>query len=76
MDDGKRGLEENVANVEVLPMTNPTANERKTAMKKMMMAVSKEKSNMTESDGRDRKNTGNRSACRPILWYNTQYSDR
>ena len=51
MDDGKRGLEENVANVEVLPMTNPTANERKTAMKKMMMAVSKEKSNMAESDG-------------------------
>ena len=30
---------ENVASVEVLPMTNPTANERKTAMKKIMMAV-------------------------------------
>ena len=41
-----------------------------------MMAVSKEKSNMTESDGRDRKNTENRSERRPILWYNTQYSDR
>jgi hypothetical protein len=27
----------------------------KMAMKKMMMAVSKEKSNMTESDGRGRK---------------------
>ena len=45
-------------------------------MKKMMVTVSKEKSNMTESDGRDRKNTENRSECRPILWYNTQYFDR
>ena len=45
-------------------------------MRKMMMAVSKEKSNMTESDGRGRKNTENRSERRPILWYNTQYSDR
>jgi hypothetical protein len=40
----------------------------KMAMKKMMMAVSKDKSNMTESDGRDRKNTENRSERRPILW--------
>ena len=31
---------------------------------------------MTESDGRDRKNTENRSVRRPVLWYNTQYSDR
>ena len=45
-------------------------------MKKLMVAVSKEKSDMTESDGRDRKNTENRSGRRPILWYNTQYSDR
>ena len=36
-------------------------------MKKMTMAVSKEKSNMTESNGRDRKNTENRSERRPIL---------
>ena len=40
MDDGKRGLEDNVANVEVLPMTMlPIVNERKAAMKKMMMAT-------------------------------------
>lgn len=45
-------------------------------MKKLMVVVSKEKSNMTESDGRGRKNTENRSERRPILWYNTQYSDR
>jgi len=32
-------------------MPIPIVNERKTAMKKMMMAVSKEKSNMAESDG-------------------------
>ena len=38
--------------------------------------TTKEKSNMTESDGRDRINTENRSERRPILWYNTQYSDR
>jgi hypothetical protein len=37
--------------VKVLPIPNPIANERRTAMKKIMMAVSKEKSNMTESDG-------------------------
>jgi hypothetical protein len=30
---------ENVAKVEVLPVPNPILNERKTAMKKMMMAV-------------------------------------
>ena len=67
---------ENVAKVEVLPVPNPILNERRTAMRKMMVAVSKEKSNMTESDGRGRKNTENRSERRPILWYNTQYSDR
>jgi hypothetical protein len=29
MDDGKRGLEENVANVEMLPIPIPIANERR-----------------------------------------------
>jgi hypothetical protein len=29
MDDGKRGLEENIANVEMLPIPIPISNERK-----------------------------------------------
>ena len=33
MDDGKRGLEENVANVEMLPSPNPISNERSREMK-------------------------------------------
>jgi len=32
--------------------------------------AAKKKSNMTESDGGARKNIENRSAHRPILWYN------
>ena len=28
MDDGKRGLEENIANVEMLPLPIPISNER------------------------------------------------
>ena len=39
MDDGKRGLEENIANVEMLPIPIPISTERETAMKKMMMAA-------------------------------------
>ena len=38
--------------------------------------TTKEKPNMTESDGRDPNNAEYRSVRRPILWYNTQYSDR